>query len=306
VVVLVLNKKKNSFNFILLSVILLIALFLFVLFSFLFINFASFSNNTIAVIPIKGEITSSESYSILSGFELSENIEFACNNSVYSGILLDVDSPGGEIVASKQIVYAVRDCEKPIVSYIAGIGASGAYYVASASDFIVADADSITGSIGVISLIPNISGLFENLGIEMQVIQAGDFKSMGSIFKELNEDEKKLFEELINEIYLNFKADILEFRKDKLTEFNLNSVADGRIISGRQALKLNLIDDLGTKKDAVNKLNELSGFSDSESNLEYFNKKEFSLMELFFSAGLSFAEGFKTSLNSSNNLKIYS
>jgi protease IV len=290
---------------VLIVAILLIALALFALvFSFLFINF-NFSNNTIAVIPIKGEITSNEAYSVFSGYELSENIEFACSNSVYSGILLDIDSPGGEVVASKQIVYAIRDCNKPIVSYIGGIGASGAYYVASASDFIVADADSLTGSIGVISLIPNISGLLENLGIEMQVIQAGNFKSMGSIFDELNEDEKKLFEELIEEIYLNFKTDILEFRKDKLTEFNLNSVADGRILSGRQALKLNLIDSIGTKKDAVNKLSDLAGIQGTPV-LEYFNKKEFSLMELFFSAGLSFAEGFKSSLNSSNNLKIYS
>ncbi len=300
------GKKVSSKRIVLLFSVLLVSLALFALiFSFLFVNL-SFLNKSIAVIPIKGEISASGSLNSFSSQELSDKIDFVCSSPNYAGVLLDIDSPGGEVVASKQIVYSVQDCNKPVVSYIGSMGASGAYYIASASDFIVADEDSITGSIGVISMIPNIEKLLDNWGVEMQIIKAGEFKSMGSPFKKLNDKEKKLFEELLNEIYNNFKSDVLSFRRGKISESTLNSIADGRILSGKQALKLNLIDAVGRKKTAINKLKELAGIEGAEANLDFFEKKEFGLMDLFFSAGTSFANGFKNSLKESNNLKIYS
>ncbi|MBN2127718.1 MAG: signal peptide peptidase SppA [Candidatus Diapherotrites archaeon] len=298
--------KKNNDSKLLIFVLGALVVFVFLAFLLFFFFFGSgFNSGSIAVIPLKGEISSSESYSSFSSDEIADKINYACNDSIYSAIVLDIDSPGGEVVASKNIVYEVRDCNKPVVSYVGSTGASGAYYVAASSDFIFADADSITGSIGVISMIPNIEKLLENWGIEMNVIQAGKFKSMGSPFNELSEEERILFEELLNEVYTNFKSDILEFREGKITESELDLIADGRILSGRQALKMNLIDAIGTRKNAISKAAELSGIK-GEPSVDFLNVKEFSLMDLFVSAGASFAEGFKTSLSASDNLKIYS
>ncbi|MFH1587795.1 MAG: signal peptide peptidase SppA [Candidatus Diapherotrites archaeon] len=294
------KKKTQGMKFILIFV--LIALI--VLFAVSFIVFAlvgSVSFNSVALIPIKGEISNFGS----AGFtaeELAEEIHSACGNSSISAVVLDIDSGGGSVVATKQIVYEIRDCEKPVVSYIGEIGASGAYYVASATDFIYADSDSFVGSIGVISFIPNVEGLMEKIGVEMQVLTAGEFKDMGSPFRELTEEEKVLFEELLQEVYFQFRSDVLEFREGKLTEMNLAQVDDGRIVSGRTALKLNLIDEIGRKKDAINKAAELAGIS-SDPNVIKIEKEEFSLSDIFLKAGLSFGKGFVNSF-ASDNVKV--
>ncbi|MBU2477192.1 S49 family peptidase, partial [Candidatus Micrarchaeota archaeon] len=167
----------------------------------------------IAVIPIKGEIVSSSdsfSYSMTSN-EIASKIKEADEDPLIKAIFLDIDSGGGSVVATKEIVYAVREAKKPVVSYIGEVGASGAYYVAAASDLIIADEDSLTGSIGVISMTANLEGLMEKLGIKMQVLKEGEFKDMGSPFKELTPEEEQLLNEIILQASANFKNNILEF-----------------------------------------------------------------------------------------------
>ncbi len=264
-------------------------------------------NEEIAVIPIKGEISSSgDSFSSsMSSTEIAEKIKQADSNPLIKAIFLDIDSGGGSVVATKEIVYAVRETEKPITAYIGEIGASGAYYIAASSDLIIADEDSITGSIGVISVSANVTGLLEKLGIKVTVLKEGEFKDIGSPFKELNEKEKEILNELISEVAVNFKKDILDFRKEKMQEEKFNQIADGRILSGRKAKEIGLIDFTGSKSFAIKKTAELAGIKGKPS-LKYFKKEQSDLFSLFSKMGYSFGSGFVSSLKASNsNFQLY-
>lgn len=262
----------------------------------------------VAVIPIKGEIAS-EVESFSNGFsseEIVEKLEDAENDSTVGSILLDIDSPGGSVVATRQIVYKLRKLTKKKVSWIGDIGASGAYYVAAASDHIVADADSITGSIGVVSYIPGFTGLMEKLGVDMNVVKMGEKKTTASPFKKFTEDDKALLENLLKGAYERFKADIQSFRGSKLKQSTFAVVSDGRIISGQQALEFGLIDQLGTRDDAISKAAEFAGVS-GKPELKTYKKKEITFFDLLTEAGASFGRGLRESLlanESSNNFSI--
>jgi len=251
----------------------------------------------IAVIPVKGDISFDKAMlsDSLTADELIEKIESAENDSSINAILLEINSGGGEVVASKQVVAKLKQTKKPVVSWISSVGASGAYYIAATSDYIFADADSITGSIGVISMIMNYEGLMEKLGLEVEVIKEGEFKDMLSPFSEFDDEGKELLQEMIHESYLGFKNDVFELRKGKLTEPSFDKIADGRILSGRQALKVGLIDELGTKEDALLKASELAGFSGKPIVIDYA-KSGSGFGSFFTTMGFSFGQGFKAGL----------
>ncbi|MFH1664431.1 MAG: signal peptide peptidase SppA [archaeon] len=254
----------------------------------------------IAVIPIKGEITASNTAfsSSMTSTQIAEKIKEADKDPLIKAIFLDIDSGGGSVVATKEIVYSVRTAKKPVVAFIGETGASGAYYVAAASDLIVADDDSLTGSIGVISVSANIEGLLEKLGIKMNVIKEGQFKDMGSSFRELTPEEQKLLSDLISEVSVNFKKDVLEFRKNKISETTFNSVADGRIISGRQAKQFGLIDFTGSRDFALQKTAELAGIS-GEPSLKYFDETSNDFFSAVSRMGYSFGTGFISAIKNS-------
>ncbi len=270
------------------------------LFSFL-LSDLTFSGQ-IAVIPIKGEIVSSQgSFSFaMTSTNIAEKIKQADSDPLVSAIFLDIDSSGGSVVATKEVVYAVRKAEKPVVAYIGEIGASGGYYIAAASDLIIADEDSLTGSIGVISMSTNIEGLMEKLGVKVKVMKDGEFKDMGSMFRELTIEEEALLQELISEASEKFKLDILEFREDKLSESEFNEVADGRIFSGRKALEYNLIDFTGSRDFAIDKTAELAGI-EGEPVLVDYGVVETDLFTALSQMGYSFGTGFISAIKSSND-----
>src|SRR3989344_1799252 len=139
----------------------------------------------IAVIPIQGAIVgqSSVGFTTASSVQSSTIVQFikeAQADDSVKGILLEINSPGGTVVASKEIVQAVKNSEKPVVAYIREIGTSGAYWVASASDHIVADELSLTGSIGVISTFLEFSRLIEDYGVTYEGLKTGKYKDVGS------------------------------------------------------------------------------------------------------------------------------
>ncbi len=250
--------------------------------------------NGVAIIPLKGEISNGDSGDGASANSVVEMIEQAENDPAVGAVFLDIDSPGGEVVASKLIVYKVRESKKPVYSYINSVGASGAYYIASASKYIMADEDSITGGIGVISIGFNLEGLLEKLGIKASVLKVGKYKDIGSPFKGMTEDENRIVQEILEQAYGNFRANVLEFRKGKIAAAQLDSVADGRILTGTQALKANLVDELLTREKAIGRAAELSGIK-SPNKIQY-GEKEFSLSDFFFSSGKSFGSGIVSSL----------
>ncbi len=258
--------------------------------------------NGIAIIPLKGEISNEQQGGLGStsytANDMVDLIDEAEKDPSVGAILIDIDSPGGEVVASKEIVHKIRDSKKPVYSYINSVGASGAYYIAAATSYIMADEDSITGSIGVISIGYNLEGLLEKIGVKADVLKVGKYKDMGSPYRGMTPDENELMQAILGQAYSNFRANVLEFRKGKLTAVQLDRVADGRILTGRQAYEKNLVDELMPRQKAIDRAAELAGIKNPKT-ISY-SQKEFSLYDLFFSSGKSFGSGFVSSLNVSS------
>ncbi len=267
-----------------------------------------FFSNKIAVIPIRGSIEPNKPSFVaeLSSGELVERLQKAARDPTVSAVLLDIESPGGTIVATKQVVAAVRQVRegKKVVAWIGDLGTSGGYYVAAASDYIMADEDSLTGSIGVISIIPSIEGLLEEYGVEVKVLKGGEHKGMGNIFEDLDPEDAEILQEILFNAFQHFKRDIIEFRADRLNRLKFDSVSDGRILSGEQALEVGLIDELATRQQAIDKAAELAGV-ESPTIVDY-GKKAPSLLELFSDAGYKFGFGLKQGLFESTQLSINS
>ncbi|MAG21937.1 MAG: signal peptide peptidase SppA [Candidatus Diapherotrites archaeon] len=281
-----------------LGIIVLIGLAMVVSFLFSFDVSLPMASSGIAVIPIKGEIVmDGAAFSDqMSAMEIADAIDRAASDPSIGAILLEINSGGGSVVATRQIVEKVSKAKekKPVVSWVSEVGASGAYYVAAASDHIVADADSITGSIGVISVFPNIEGLLEKLGITVTVLKEGEHKDIGSMFSELSEEDKEIIQNLLSGAFARFKDDIIKFRGDQLERTRFEQVADGRILNGEQALDLGLIDELGTRDGAIEAVKTLAGIENPI--FTDYGKSEPTLLELFSSAGYRFGFGFKQGL----------
>ncbi len=231
------------------------------------IGVQTFSNITdkrecIAEIEIKGPIYDEveEDRSLFapepppSGPEIVKEIKRASKDEKIKAILLYIDSPGGEVIPSRELYEAIKETNKTTVAYIRNYGTSGAYYAAVGADYIVAEPEAIVGNIGVRATFLSARELFENLGIDYNTVTTGDKKDMGDIGRPLSEEEEKLVKDMLNEIFADFKGAVIENR-GKINE----SIFDGRILSGKQAYKYHLIDKVGSKSDALDKAAELAG-----------------------------------------------
>ncbi len=136
------------------------------------------------------------------------------------------------------------------------VAASGGYYTASACNYIFANHGTITGSIGVIMMSPNLKGLFEKLGIQMNVIKSGKYKDILSSSRDVSEEELQLLQSLIDSTYKQFLKDVSLGRNLPISDFE--QYADGRVVSGSQALDYKLVDQIGTYEDAIMKAKELA------------------------------------------------
>jgi protease-4 len=192
---------------------------------------------------------------------VDEIVRFAQDDGVRA-ILVRIESPGGVVAAAQEIYAELKKASvdgKPIVASMGGIAASGGYYVACGADSIVANPGTLTGSIGVIMSFPNTQELFRKLGIGFDVVKTGEFKDLGSLSRPLTSAEKELMGELLEDVYEQFVSVISAERHieiDAVKEF-----ADGRLLTGRQAYDLGLVDRLGGFRDAVMLAGELGGIS---------------------------------------------
>lgn len=182
-------------------------------------------------------------------------LQSAGEDKLVRGIILRIDTPGGDATSSDILYREVLRFKKrtglPVVALMMGVAASGGYYVASACDAIIAHPTTITGSIGVISLFPDAEGLLSKVGIKVQVIKSGDLKDAGSPFRNLSEQEQRLFQGIIDELYERFLYVVHEKRKDALSLEEIRDMADGRVYTASQALKLKLIDEVGYFDEAL-------------------------------------------------------
>ena len=173
-------------------------------------------------------------------------------------VIFEINSPGGEAYASKQIADAVKKLKKPTVALIKAHGTSGAYWIASACDKIVADPLSDVGSIGTITTHFNLSELLEKVGIDVKSLSTGKYKDVGSPFKKMSEEGETFIKEHLEAVNREFVNEIKTNRKIE-DEETLKKLTSGKPFLGREALELGLLDYLGDKEKAIEVASELSG-----------------------------------------------
>lgn len=223
----------------------------------------------VAVIEIYGPIANTGSFDFLGGRrataeEIIPLIQKVNKNPQYKALLLKIDSPGGSAAGSQSIFQELmrfkKETGKPVIASLGDTATSGGYYIASAADYIMASPATLTGSIGVIIETGNFQGLYEMLGIEYEVITGGEFKDLGHHGRALTPEERNILQNLITEIYEQFIAAVVEGRG--LEESIIRELATGEIFSGSQALKLQLVDELGNFQDAITVAAEMAGLTD--------------------------------------------
>jgi protease-4 len=182
-------------------------------------------------------------------------------------VVLRVDSPGGSVVGSDEIYQQVLAMTKPVVVSMGELAASGGYYVSAPADEIYANPGTLTGSIGVISQFINIGGLLEEYGVEVTTIKSGEFKDIGSLFREMSDEEQASWQGIIDETYREFVRIVADGRELPVDE--VVTLADGRIYTGQQALDLGLVDQLGNLSAAVRRAADLGGIEGEPRIVEY-------------------------------------
>jgi protease-4 len=220
---------------------------------------------------------------IVSSKRMVQLLHYLKNDSSVRAVVLRINSPGGTVVASDDIYTAVRELRsvKPVVTSMADEAASGGYYIAAGSSKIVANPATITGSIGVIAQLPDISGLYSKLGIDVRTIKSGKFKDIGSPTRDMTPEELAIFNSIIDDSYQQFVQAIADGRNMSVDK--VKQLADGRIYSGKQAKEAGLVDELGNMDKAIEVAEGLANVHNSQV-LEYGNQ---SLIEQIFSSKLN-------------------
>lgn len=268
-------RKKHPILFIFLS-LSAISLFIFIAAYAVTVGLGNFPisiGEKIAVVKIEGVILDSK--------DIIEELREHSENKSVKAIMLRIDSPGGAVAPSQEIyteVLKIRDeGKKKIVTSMGSVAASGGYYIASASDRIVANPGSVTGSIGVILELANVSGLMKKVGVESVVIKSGKFKDVGSLFRTMTSEERDLLQGVIDDTYDQFVEAVSAGRG--INKEDLLPIADGRVFTGRQAKKLGLVDELGSMQDAIKITADLAGIKGEPDIIQ--KKKKFSMLERF-------------------------
>ncbi|MBM3463097.1 MAG: signal peptide peptidase SppA [Armatimonadetes bacterium] len=199
--------------------------------------------------------------------KVREMLRQARKDDKIKAILLEVDSPGGGITASDVIYHELATYRKekniPIVVLCEDLTASGGYYISMAADHIVAHETTMVGSIGVIAQFFNVSKMMGKVGLEVNVIKSmrfdksESFKDIGSPYREMKPAERAFLQSMIDQMWNRFVNVVAEGRKGKLTRAEVAKLADGRIWTGREALRLKLVDSLGYRQDAWRKAADL-------------------------------------------------
>jgi protease-4 len=215
----------------------------------------------IGLVQIRGAIMTSDDY--------VRQLRSLRQDNAIAGVLLQIDSPGGAVAPSQEIyseVMKYRLEKKPIAVSMSSVAASGGYYIASPASRIFASAGTLTGSIGVIFTLPLYEELSKKVGIQFRVFKAGELKDVGSPYRSMTEKEQLFIRELLHDTHEQFIADVAKGRgmdPDSLLPF-----ADGRVLTGRQALALHLIDTLGGYEAAHGWLCDRTGISSNAKVVE--------------------------------------
>jgi protease IV len=235
----------------------------------------SIGNDKIAIIPIEGEIVDARD-------TLDALHKYAKTSSV-RGMVVRINSPGGAIAPSQEIYAAIRrvhlDTGKPIVASLDSVAASGGFYIASACDEIVANPGSITGSIGVIMQWFDMKDLVQWAKLKPETITSGALKDAGSPYRDMTDAERQYFQHIVSDLREQFVRDVANGRRKKLKYADVDRIADGRVFTGEEALRLKLVDRLGTIDDAVETAGKLAGISGEPTKI-WPRRRQASLLDV--------------------------
>jgi len=225
-----------------------------------------FSSGKVALVEIKGVILDSR--------DIMDELEDHRKNSDIKAVVVRIDSPGGSVGPSQEIYSTLKqlDKEKPVIVSMGSVAASGGYYIALGARKIVANPGTVTGSIGVIVEISNLEDLMKWAKIRQEVIKSGPYKDIGSPFRPMTDEERKILGDFVGDVFDQFVTAVAQSRK--LKKEDVLKLANGMIYTGKRALELKLIDKLGTLDDAV-KIAAKEGGIEGEPEVVYPEKRTF-------------------------------
>lgn len=253
--------------------------------------------SSVGVIPVYGVISQSSSNSPF-GIQtrgsqgIANSITKLADRKEIKAVVLDINSPGGSVGAVQEIYSAILKAKektnKPFIARFGEVSASGGYYIAAACDKIIAQPGTLTGSIGVIFSAGDASELMKKIGYRSEVIKSGKFKDIGSMTRPMTEEEKALLQDMIDDSYGQFVDAVSAGRK--MTVDRVKQLADGRIYTGRRALKEGLVDQLGDWQDALDLAGTMAGIGKNPA--VYYYKDTFDdLISSFFDMKTNITSG---------------
>jgi len=229
-----------------------------------------FSDDKILIIDISGIIRSSKGSGFFTRSTTPETIKAVLNKARrdddIKAVVLRINSPGGEVTATDIIHHDLQSFKMetgiPIYAAIMSLGTSGAYYVGTSADRIFAHPTSIIGSIGVIARLPQYGELAEKIGYSQIVFKSGENKDLGNPLKAMTEEQRLIFQNMIDASYDRFLEVVAEGRPGYEIADDLRTIADGRIYTPREAMDLKLIDDVAYLDEVIERLKESAGIED--------------------------------------------
>lgn len=229
------------------------------------------TGDRVGIVEVLGPITDSKKV-------LKELKEFKETAGI-KAVVVRVDSPGGSVGPSQEIYDAIRKLreKKKVVASMGALAASGGFYIASAAEKVFANPGTLTGSIGVIFQIPNVSGLMKWAGVQINTITAGKMKDSGSPFRDMTTEEKAYFHGVLSDVHTQFIEAVAEGRGLKVEQ--VAPYADGRVFTGRQAKEWNFVDELGGLNEAVAAAAKMAGIK-GEPKVEYPRREKKFLRDL--------------------------
>lgn len=251
------NKKKVNKWAVILVVLAALALLSFLFSSLISVFFDISDAGNVAMVDLDGVITLGQSSvfsDTLSSDDVVGFIKKADENPAIKAIIININSPGGSPVGTDEIANAIKKANKTTVAVVREVGASGGYWIASSADYIIANRMSITGSIGVIGSYLEFSGFLERYNMTYERLVAGKYKDIGTPLKELAPDERKIIQDILDELHNEFIIEVAKNRK--LPESKVKEFATGAIFTGKQAKELGLVDELGGIEEAKNYINK--------------------------------------------------
>ena len=205
------------------------------------------TKNRIGIVDITGLITDCQ--------YITNQVKKFRQDKRIRGIILRIDSPGGAVGPSQEIydeVLKTRESGKTIYASMGALAASGGYYIASAAEKIFANPGTLTGSIGVIMAFSNAKGLMEKIGLQPEIVKAGEYKDIGSPARAMTQKERNLLQSVVTDVHQQFIEAVASGRDISVAE--VTKIADGRILTGRQAYSLNLVDQMGGLQVSIDQL----------------------------------------------------